>query len=335
MDKGILEIMYNSPITQMHIELTNRCNAACPSCPRTGESRGHMADHISNSGWHDLSLDDIKNICSNIPTLKWVNLCGNFGDPAVAPEFKEIVKYFNKKEIDVWISTNGAPRTPKYWAELAHPKTTIQWHIDGDEDTNHIYRVGTNFQKIMNNAKAYIDAGGKANWTFIPFAHNEHVIDKCKKMSEDMGFYTFKIKKSYRVGNNSKSQPIELPKNKKYLNAVVNKKKEKVISCKVQNENEIFLACDGDVFPCCWTGADFWFKKYKSKERKNYSQLNSNYLINFDNNFRTNNIKNIIDSYIERRNTWELIWDCKEYYICNRNCGTNKWSDRYLKVNNQ
>ena len=325
--------MYNSPITKMHIELTNRCNAGCPSCPRTGQSHGHVADHIFNSGWHDLLLNDMKHIHSNIPTLKLVNLCGNFGDPAVSPEFKEIVKYFNENSIRVIVSTNGAPRTPKYWAELAHPKTTVQWHIDGDEDTNHIYRFGTNFQKIMNNAKAYIAAGGIANWTFIPFAHNEHVIDKCRKLSENMGFNKFKIKKSYRVGNNNfRSQPIELPKNKKYLNSIVFNKKVNSIDCRAQENNEIYLACDGDVFPCCWTGADYWFIKYNSQERKKSGIILSNYLINFDYNFRTNNIKNIINLYNKRRETWELAWECKGYSICNKNCGTKKFKDRYVET---
>ncbi len=323
--------MYNSPITKMHIELTNRCNAGCPSCKRTGEFKGYVADHIFNSGWYDLLLDDMKHIHSNIPTLERVNLCGNFGDPAVAPEFKQIVKYFNENDITVIISTNGAPRTPKYWAELAHPKTIVQWHIDGDEDTNHLYRVGTNFQKIMNNAKAYIEAGGIANWTFIPFAHNEHVIDKCRKLSENMGFNKFKVKKAYNASNNnSRSQLVELPKNKKYLNSVVREKKEKIVSCKVQKENEIYFACDGDVFPCCWTGSYFWFEKYKSKKYWNQESYWSNKLVNFDNNFKTNNIKNIINSFTKKKDIWEFTWDCKGFSICNKNCGTDKIKDRYL-----
>ena len=49
--------------------------------------------------------------------------------------------------------------------------------------------------------------------------HNEHVIDKCEKLADEMGFAQFKVKKTYRVGNNdSTSQPIELPTNKKYIN---------------------------------------------------------------------------------------------------------------------
>ena len=44
--------------------------------------------------------------------------------------------------------------------------------IDGLEDTNHIYRRNTDWVKIVQNATAYIAAGGRAEWDFIVFAHN-------------------------------------------------------------------------------------------------------------------------------------------------------------------
>ncbi len=83
--------MYNGPIKKMHLEITNRCNAACPACPRTGDFKGKLAGHMAMSGWHDLTLSDIKEIHKEVPTLKEVNLCGNFGDPAAAPDFFKIV----------------------------------------------------------------------------------------------------------------------------------------------------------------------------------------------------------------------------------------------------
>jgi MoaA/NifB/PqqE/SkfB family radical SAM enzyme len=257
--------MYNGPIKKMHLEITNRCNAACPACPRTGDFKGKLAGHMAMSGWHDLTLSDIKEIHKEVPTLKEVNLCGNFGDPAAAPDFFKIVNYFADNNIRVIISTNGGPRTPKAWASIARPGVKAQFHIDGDEDTNHIYRVGTKWNKIMANAQAYLDAGGSANWTLIPFKHNEHTIDKCEELANKMGFSQFKVKKTYRVGNNdSTSQPIELPTNKKYINEYVHKNINRDINCKARNEDEIYISADGDVAPCCWTGSNLWQEKYKN-----------------------------------------------------------------------
>lgn len=322
--------MYNGPIKKMHLEITNRCNAACPACPRTGDFKGKLAGHMAMSGWHDLTLSDIKEIHKEVPTLKEVNLCGNFGDPAAAPDFFKIVNYFADNNIRVIISTNGGPRTPKAWASIARPGVKAQFHIDGDEDTNHIYRVGTKWNKIMANAQAYLDAGGSANWTLIPFKHNEHTIDKCEELANTMGFSQFKVKKTYRVGNNdSTSQPIELPTNKKYINEYVHKNINRDINCKARNEDEIYISADGDVAPCCWTGSNLWQEKYKNLKSPKSPSVENNYFVDFDNNFRTNKLSNIIESYIGKTDQYEVAWECKAFAVCNKSCGTSKWLDRY------
>lgn len=324
--------MYNGPIRKMHLEITNRCNAACPACPRTGDFKGKLAGHMKTAGWHDISLDDIKEIHSQVPTLEGVNLCGNFGDPAAAPDFFKIVNYFADNNVWVIVSTNGGPRTPKAWASIARLNVKVQFHIDGDEDTNHIYRVGTKWDKIMANAQAYLDAGGAANWTLIPFKHNEHIIDKCEQIAKDMGFGQFKVKKSYRVGNNdSTSQPIELPVNKKYVNEYVHKNVDRDIICKASAEDEIYISADGDVAPCCWTGSNMWQEKYKNTLSPKTPSIEKEYFVDFDNNFRTNKLTNIVDSYIGKTDQWETAWDCKAFGVCNKSCGTSKWLDRYQK----
>ena len=39
-------------IDRLHIELTNKCNAGCPLCPRTGTFAGGVSDHMFNAGMH-------------------------------------------------------------------------------------------------------------------------------------------------------------------------------------------------------------------------------------------------------------------------------------------
>ena len=321
--------MYSSDIKNLHIELTNRCNAGCPSCARTGNFPGFLSETIFNSGMHDLSLDDIKSICEQLPKVKKVDLCGNYGDPAVAPEFKEIVHYLSSKNIKSIISTNGAPRKPEYWEELALKNVRIAFHIDGDENTNHLYRIGTNYHKIIDNAKAFIKAGGYARWVFIPFEHNEHVIEKCKKLSKDLGFKEFNIKKSYRATNLSSRAEVKinLPKNKKYLNVIATDNlKEKCIDCKVSNNNEIYISCNGDIYPCCWWGGYFWDKKFSKEKNEKF-----NYLVDFENNFKKKSVKDILNSYINKTDIYELVWEYKKFSVCNKHCGTGYLKDRYVE----
>ena len=70
--------------------------------------------------------------------------------------------------------------------------------IDGLEDTNHIYRQGTVFKQIIRNVKAFIQAGGRAQWDFIVFKHNEHQVEKAGELSKKLGFEIFSIKRSNR-----------------------------------------------------------------------------------------------------------------------------------------
>jgi MoaA/NifB/PqqE/SkfB family radical SAM enzyme len=97
--------------------------------------------------------------------------------------------------------TNGSAKKPDWWKELA--KTIgkngyVVFGLDGLEDTNHLYRQNTIWSKIMDNAEAFISAGGRARWDYIVFAHNEHQVEEARALAEKMKFEKFQFKKSAR-----------------------------------------------------------------------------------------------------------------------------------------
>ena len=49
--------MFNTKVRNIEFELTNRCNAGCPLCSRTGTNKGGLSDSVYNSGWKDLSKE--------------------------------------------------------------------------------------------------------------------------------------------------------------------------------------------------------------------------------------------------------------------------------------
>ena len=65
--------------------------------------------------------------------------------------------------------------------------------IDGLADTNSMYRRMTNFDKIMDNANAFISAGGNAHWKMIEFEHNKHQIEEARTVGKENGFANFTI----------------------------------------------------------------------------------------------------------------------------------------------
>ena len=100
--------------------------------------------------------------------------CGNYGDPTAHPETLDILRYFRDNGTkNVSISSNGASRSPEWWAELAsiingpggsrdniknYYGGRVTFSIDGLADTNHLYRIGAKWDRIVENVTAFINA---------------------------------------------------------------------------------------------------------------------------------------------------------------------------------
>jgi MoaA/NifB/PqqE/SkfB family radical SAM enzyme len=194
--------MYKShEIRTVHLEITDKCNAACPMCARNingGEDNPQLPGT-------ELSIDDIKQIFRPefIRQLDRMYMCGNYGDPIAARDTLETFQYFREHnaKINLSMHTNGSAKKPDWWRQLAYAlgsKGYVVFSIDGLEDTNHLYRQNTVWSKIMENAQAFIDAGGRARWDYIVFAHNEHQVEEAEALANKMGFERFQYKKSAR-----------------------------------------------------------------------------------------------------------------------------------------
>ncbi len=296
--------MYSlADISTIHLEVTSKCNASCPMCLRNvlgGKTNPQLP-------LTELTLSDIQSIISAglLKQLKKIYFCGNYGDPIMAKDTLEIIKYFRSmnSELRIDMHTNGSARSSDWWNELGKTNTRVVFGIDGLEDTNHIYRRGTKWPILIRNAKSFIEAGGYAEWTFIVFKHNEHQIDEAKELSKTLGFKKFNIKKTGRFFSNIKATGkdaqevlsvdgeheyfIEKPTQKKYINSALANEAtllEKVgdlkayfgqtdVDCKVIKEGNIYITAEGLVFPCCWTANQMYPWYYPEKGSQIWSLL--------------------------------------------------------------
>ena len=185
-------------IKQVHLEVTEKCNAACPMCPRN-ISGGKESSFIINA---ELSLADCKKMFDPafIKQLNIMYMCGNYGDPMMAKDTLKIFKYFREhnSKMKLRMNTNAGARPAKWWVELAKTigkRGRVVFSVDGLKDTNHLYRQHVKWNIVERSMKAYIGAGGIARWDYLVFKHNEHQVEEAKKLSQKLGFAGFQAKK--------------------------------------------------------------------------------------------------------------------------------------------
>ena len=284
-------------INEIQIELTTHCNAKCPQCGRFDI----YGDVLKDLRLQHINLDIIQNLpIDNMQNLKTITFNGNYGDPLMHPQINEIIKKFKNQQIR--INTNGSIRDKIWWGNLAKYKNVkVVFGIDGLEDTHHLYRRNTNFKKIIENAKSFIDNGGRANWQFIIFKHNEHQVDEAKKLSQDMGFESIRFQYSDRFLKNNKYNVysdkkliyvLEPASKQKTIHQLIDaehnefytKKLFKIenitkgITCLWKANKKIFIDAGGYVLPCCFmvnvtAGKDIYRKLYE-KIIKSFENIN-------------------------------------------------------------
>lgn len=184
------------------MEPTSYCNAKCPHCPRFDITH-HDVFESTGKIHPDLTLSHcdipaiIKNLdLANLQNLSNVILEGDKGDPMMHPQIEDLIDAFCRcpSQPNVVLTTNGSIRPPSWWAKLAqkcYSNLEVVFSIDGLHDTNHLYRVGLDYDRILNNANSFIANGGRAIWKMLAFKHNHHQLAAAEQLSKTMGFAGF------------------------------------------------------------------------------------------------------------------------------------------------
>lgn len=331
-------------LRNIHIEITNRCQASCPMCPRNIHG-GIENPLIKNSDW---TLEDFKTIFSNevLAQLEKITFCGTFGDPMMNNDLIAMCGYIkdHAPHMDVRVHTNGSARNTEWWKSLvdALPKKhEVIFALDGLEDTQHLYRVGTSFNKIIENAKTVIAAGGNAVWMFIRFKHNQHQVEQARTMSAELGFKDFVLKNTRRFDgekfvvldrDGKPTHFLEQPTdnvvrfvNKKDLENYQEWKNATDVSCFSKNDREIYIDANFTLMPCCIMSA-FLYTNYNQSTLEQYNLYDPATSINSvgsmiqsqvfeiieelgglsNLNAKDHGIKNIIN-----RSQWQTMWEEK------------------------
>ena len=190
-------IKYTS-IKQIHIELTARCQASCPGCPRNVYG-GYAIPELDKTEWTQEQFRE-SFTPEFLKQLDRILFCGNYGDPGICRELLPILRYIREHSpVEIIIHTNGGMRSPEFWyavGTVLRKRAKVVWSFDGLEDTNHIYRRGVDWDRAWANAQSYISTGALAVWEMLVFKHNEHQVQECEALSKTTGFHQFIYKRA-------------------------------------------------------------------------------------------------------------------------------------------
>ena len=272
---------YPSNINGVHIELTDKCQASCPMCARNflgGAERPFV-------GKKEITLESFKQWfpSSFLKQLNNFYACGNYGDPIIARDCLEIFQYVrSQSDARLSIHTNGSARTTKWWANLAKAmqgKHDVTFGIDGFKESHVLYRRGTDWDKIIENATAFIEAGGNAVIDCLVFKHNENEVQRFKQEMLAIGFTHVNFKSTGRFydmqqfpvqdangnfeynlepaqGEFKKIEFIKLDELSNDISIWENIVEQTKIAPKCMTNKEIYVDARGTVYPCCWVGSD-------------------------------------------------------------------------------
>ena len=308
-------------IRDVHLELTSKCQARCPMCPR--RINGGVLNPLITL--NEITLDQFKEWfpVNFVRQLNSLFMCGNLGDPIIAQDALEIFQYLRETNTDIQLSmhTNGSARTSEWWQQLAKVNVTVTFGIDGLVDTHHLYRINTDWNKIIENATAFIKAGGHANWHMLVFKHNEHQVDDCRTLSKQLGFLNFNIKHTSRFKDNKfnvldeqgRTINILYPTERSTLNtANVLSITPAEIQCKAKKYSQLYVSADGGVTPCCWL--DFAWQLSNQDNRVNYMDT-----VGVFPNLNKSTMKEIFESgYFKQI---EDTWAVEPLIECSKQCG--------------
>jgi len=232
-------------IKVLHLEATDVCQAACPLCARETDFT------FRKDQQHHLDMHKIMQVfdVDRISALDKMFMCGNYGDPAAGKNTLDIYKEFRNlnSNIVLGMNSNGALQNVVWWEKLAkifnRSHDYVVFSIDGLEDTNHIYRKNVDWHKLMQNAKAFIGAGGSAHWDMLVYEHNQHQIEECENFARSLGFRWFRTKVSKRPIINNLRLPVGWT-SKSSINTI--------IDCHALREQSAYIDSKGQLHVCCW-----------------------------------------------------------------------------------
>lgn len=339
-------------IHRLQIDITSYCNSFCGGCARNiegGEVNPNLKlNHLSEENWYKLITE------KNLLYVDSITFNGNFGDFGMHPQGVEFLEYlYNvKKNVSIRIHTNGGMQKTDYWMSLGEQLKKFKDHtlifsIDGVSHNAARYRRGTDFEEIIQNAKAVISTGANVNWRYVVFDHNIEDVPQAHEMAKNLGFSAFLLNRSYnreikmkkyksfnddfitapdreKVLELSKKYSFDLKEDdvdeKKDIITQHKKNVQKINSdikkniCPWDKEKRIQIDFQGNIWPCCYISYTPYVKNKKTLLEINLLKTIESY--GDFNNIGKHTLEDILNHNFFKKDLL-TAWNNNSFGVCN------------------
>jgi len=358
---------------KINIDIGNHCNLSCPDCLRVNGTKRYNKLHNTNLKNHPylntinlnpITVENWVPISFLQERISVVDFCGALAEPTLNPHCIELVKYFAPHVDIVSISTNADTKPVGWWKELAKSadNLVVRFYLDSLKPDNSLYRQ-SNSDKVVENLKSFVSAGGKAILSHVLFKHNQDEINDFKLLAKQLNcnyrmlvareFAANDLLSSYEVTHNDKTYILEknsiIPANPAYRIAF--NSSNPADYCSLTYERMIRIFSNGLVIPCCHIEGHFLevYENFFLDENEVKPNLdicsNNNFVKDFVNkielqggiktlSLKYNSISNILNNHFYKTYL-PMSWKLNTNEIC-KNCiiGTRLDIKNYNEYNN-
>lgn len=137
-----------SPPRCVFIEVTNRCNLLCETCPRT---------FYTYEEPRDLTLEEFKALVAQFPQMERAVLHG-IGEPLINRQLAHMIRYLRERGVTVLFNSNGTLLTPA-WQEALALSGLDEYRVSldsADPETFHRIRGKPLFHRLVASLKSFV-----------------------------------------------------------------------------------------------------------------------------------------------------------------------------------
>lgn len=194
-------------------------------------------------------LDSYKN-------LKFVTIAGAIAEPTSHPDLFDIVKYLNKRNIEISLYINGDTKSDVYYSKLGilfrNTKSNVYFTMCGTtQELHEKYRVNSNLERVLKRLEIVNKySGNRGILTWIVFNYNQQDFEenyhRYKEKYRTEFFYTLPMDEHFDLKGD-----IHLPDEQHNIyKQQIDRNDFNNIVCPANKNNFVQVAYDGNVYPC-------------------------------------------------------------------------------------